>query len=107
MTALAHPWARWSGWYWYLAAISAWLFKLVVNMALTPKQEVFCRECFIDLSATQPAIRAGYNEKTANEQGTRLLANVSISQRISELKVERNTQAKINADYEFNQVNSF
>ena len=28
-------------------------------MALTDKQEMFCREYLIDLSATQAAIRAG------------------------------------------------
>lgn len=30
MTALASYWARWSGWYWNLAAISAWLFLLAI-----------------------------------------------------------------------------
>ncbi|HID4486450.1 terminase small subunit [Klebsiella pneumoniae] len=41
----------------------------------------------------------GGSEKTANEQGARLLANVSISQRISGLKSERNERNKINADF--------
>lgn len=35
-------------------------------MALTDKQEMFCREYLIDLNATQAAIRAGYSVKTAN-----------------------------------------
>jgi len=35
-------------------------------MALTDKQEMFCREYLIDLNATQAAIRAGYSAKTAN-----------------------------------------
>lgn len=47
-------------------------------MALTPKQETFCREYLIDLNGTQAAIRAGYSEKTANEQASRLLADVNI-----------------------------
>ena len=49
---------------------------------LTPKQAEFVRQYLVDLNATQAAIRAGYSEKTANEQGSRLLANVSVSQAI-------------------------
>ena len=51
---------------------------------MTPKQQRFCDEYLIDLNATQAAIRAGYSEKTANEQGARLLANVSIKAKIDE-----------------------
>lgn len=60
---------------------------------------MFCREYLIDLNATQAAIRSGYSEKTANEQGCRLLANVNISQRISELKAARNDRVEINAGF--------
>ena len=34
-------------------------------MALTDRQEMFCREYLIDLNATQAAIRAGYSANTA------------------------------------------
>ncbi len=68
-------------------------------MALTDKQEMFCREYLIDLNATQAAIRAGYSGKTSNEQGARLLANVSVQIRISELKAERNDRIDIDATY--------
>ena len=51
---------------------------------MTDKQRKFCDEYLIDLNATQAAIRAGYSEKTANEQGARLLANVSIKAKIDE-----------------------
>lgn len=68
-------------------------------MALTDKQEMFCREYLIDLNATQAAIRAGYSEKTANEQGAQNLAKLSIAQRIIELKAERNERVEVNADY--------
>ena len=68
-------------------------------MALTDKQEMFCREYLIDLNATQAAIRAGYSEKTSNEQGARLLANVSVQIRISELKAVRNDRIDVDADY--------
>ncbi len=53
---------------------------------LTAKQERFCQEYVIDLNATQAAVRAGYSAKTANEQGCRLLANVSVKARIAELQ---------------------
>ncbi|EPL1381719.1 terminase small subunit [Proteus mirabilis] len=68
-------------------------------MALNDKQEMFCREYLIDLNATQAAIRAGYSEKTANAQASRLLANVSIQNRIKELKSNRNERVEVDADY--------
>lgn len=51
---------------------------------LNARQQIFVKEYLIDLNATQAAIRAGYSEKTANEQGSRLLANVSISAAVQE-----------------------
>lgn len=56
---------------------------------LTPKQERFVAEYLVDLNATQAAIRAGYSAKTANEQGARLLANVSIASAIAEAQAKR------------------
>ncbi len=53
---------------------------------LTAKQKRFCQEYVVDLNATQAAIRAGYSAKTANEQGCRLLANVSVKAHIAELQ---------------------
>ena len=50
-----------------------------VMIAVNRKQKRFADEYLIDCNATQAAIRAGYSPKTANEQGNRLLANVSIS----------------------------
>ena len=66
---------------------------------LTPKQQRFVEEYLIDLNATQSAIRAGYSEKTANEQGSRLLANVSISEAIAEAQNKRTKQTEIDAAY--------
>lgn len=56
---------------------------------LSPKQEQFCREFMVDLNGTQAAIRAGYSAKTAQEQASRLLSNVMVAERISELKQDR------------------
>ena len=66
---------------------------------LTPKQQRFVEEYLIDLNATQSAIRAGYSEKTANEQGSRLLANVSISEAIAEAQNKRTERTEITQDY--------
>ena len=66
---------------------------------LTPKQQRFVEEYLIDLNATQSAIRAGYSEKTANEQGSRLLANVSISEAIAEAQNKRVERTEITQDY--------
>lgn len=52
----------------------------------------------IDLNATQAAIRAGYSPKTANEQAARLLANVSIQNRIAQLQAEQSRRTGVSAD---------
>lgn len=67
--------------------------------ALTDKQETFCQEYLLDLNATQAAIRAGYSEATANEQGSRLLANVSIASRVRALMAGRAERAQVDADW--------
>lgn len=64
---------------------------------LTAKQEAFCLEYLIDLNATQAAIRAGYSEKTASETGYENLRKPQIAERITELKVERSENTKIDA----------
>lgn len=65
---------------------------------LTARQEAFVREYLIDLNATQAATRAGYSPKTANEQGARLLANVSVADAISRAKEARAERTEITAD---------
>lgn len=62
------------------------------------KQEIFCREYLIDLNATQAAIRAGYSEKAAAKTGAQLLDNPAISERIQELKIEREQRTGITAE---------
>lgn len=65
---------------------------------MTDKQIKFCEEYLIDLNATQAAIRAGYSNKTANEQGSRLLANVSIRARIDAAIAQQSRRTGVNAD---------
>lgn len=67
-------------------------------MALTEKQQRFIDEYLIDLNATQSAIRAGYSVKTANEQGARLLAKVSVQTEISKKMAERSRRTGVNQD---------
>lgn len=66
---------------------------------MTPKQKQFVKEYLIDLNATQAATRAGYSAKTANEQGARLLANVSVAQAVQKGMDERAKRTEITADY--------
>lgn len=58
-------------------------------MKFTEKQRMFIDEYLVDLNATQAAIRAGYSERTAKSQASRLLTNVYIRTRIEELKKTR------------------
>lgn len=65
-------------------------------MALTAKQAKFVAEYAVDLNATQAAIRAGYSEKTAYSQGSRLLKDVEVQHALQQVsatavqQVERN-----------------
>lgn len=65
---------------------------------LTEKQKRFAEEYLVDLNATQAAIRAGYSPDTANEQGSRLLANVNIKNTVDKMIAERSRRTGINAD---------
>ncbi len=65
---------------------------------LTPRQERFCEEYAIDLNATAAARRAGYSEKTAEQQGSRLLRNVQVKARIVELQDEVAERNKLSVD---------
>lgn len=65
---------------------------------LTDKQQTFIEEYLIDLNATQAAIRAGYSVKTADQQGSRMLANVKVQQTIAEKMAERSRRTGVNQD---------
>lgn len=71
---------------------------------LTPKQDMFVREYLIDLNATQAAIRAGYSAKTANEQGARLLAHVSVKAAIQAAMDKRAEETGIDAKFVLNGI---
>ena len=66
---------------------------------MTPKQQRFVDEYLVDLNATAAARRAGYSERTANEQGARLVANVSVRSAIVEAQKRRSERTQIDADW--------
>lgn len=68
-------------------------------MALTTKQEMFCKEYLVDLNATQAAIRAGYSKETAQQMGSENLSKPVIAEMIQSLMAERSQRVQIDADY--------
>lgn len=62
------------------------------------RQELFCHEYLVDLIAKQATIRAGYSEKTAEVQGSRLLSNAKVQARIAYLQGLREKRTDITAD---------
>lgn len=71
---------------------------------LTARQEQFCNEYIVDLNATQAAIRAGYAEKNAAKEASRLLGLSHIQEQIAERKSERIERTKVDADYVLNRL---
>ena len=65
---------------------------------LNEKQQRFADEYLIDLNATQAAIRAGYNQKTAAAQASRLLKNVNVSAYIKEQMAQKEEDTIASAD---------
>lgn len=66
---------------------------------MTPKQEAFVREYLIDLNATQAAIRAGYSEQTAEQQGHQLLKKTLVAAAVQIGMDERSKRTEITQDY--------
>lgn len=66
---------------------------------LNEKQELFAQEYIIDLNCTQAAIRAGYSEDSAGNQGHRLIKNDEISARIGELLDARAKRTMVTQDF--------
>ena len=69
-----------------------------MNKKLSPKQKIFVSEYLVDLNAKQAAIRAGYSEKTAEVQGSRLLGNVKVAAVIREKLEKRASRLEITAE---------
>lgn len=65
---------------------------------LTPKQQRFADEYIVDLNGKQAAIRAGYSEKTAEAQASRLLSNAKVQHYIQKRKQDRVERTEITQD---------
>lgn len=65
---------------------------------MTNKQKRFADEYLIDCNAKQAAIRAGYSEKTAKEQGARLLTNANVKAYIDEQLAALSDETIANAE---------
>lgn len=66
---------------------------------LKPKQARFVEEYLKDLCATRAAIRAGYSDRAADRQGSRLLSNREVSAAIDSAKSERSERIKTDSDW--------
>lgn len=70
----------------------------MAEINLTPKQQRFVEEYLIDLNATQAAIRAGYSERTAEQQGYQLLQKTSVLKAIEEAKNQVSKRTELTVD---------
>jgi len=68
---------------------------------LSPKQEKFCQEYLNTGNATQSYIIAGYSKTGADAGASRLLGNVSIKNRLEELKAEAQKEFKVDRKFLF------
>lgn len=71
---------------------------MLENKDLTEKQYIFCLEYLIDYNATRAAIKAGYSEKTAHSQGSRMLKNVKVKTFVDKKTKERSEKLDITVD---------
>jgi phage terminase small subunit len=65
---------------------------------LDPKRRRFVEEFRISLNATEAALKAGYSQKTARQQGSRLLTFVDIQDALAEVQAEDAMRCRIEAD---------
>jgi phage terminase small subunit len=71
---------------------------------LADRRERFVAEYIIDLNGKQAAIRAGYSEKTAEAQASRLLRNVKVQEAIAAAKAARVERTEITQDRVLNEL---
>ena len=65
---------------------------------LTDKQLLFATEYIKTANATQAALKAGYSENSARQQGSRLLSNANVSQYIQTHMEKKNKSTIATAD---------
>jgi hypothetical protein len=65
---------------------------------LSARHETFCRTFVMNSNATRAAIDAGYSRRTARQQGSRLLGNAAVQERIGQLRAEVARRHCLDAD---------
>ncbi len=65
---------------------------------LAVKHERFVQEYMVDLNGTQAAIRAGYSEKTARSQASRLLTHANIQAHVTARRQELSTHLEVTVE---------
>jgi phage terminase small subunit len=65
---------------------------------LTPRQAEFVRHFLVSLNATKAAELAGYSAKTANEQGSRLLAKASVKAAVNAAQAKRAARLELKGE---------
>ncbi len=68
-------------------------------MSLSPMQARFVEEYLIDLNATHAAIRAGYADKNATQQGYALLQKPVVQEAVTEAIQARSERTKADQDW--------
>jgi len=76
----------------------------MADKTLTQKQKRFCDEYVIDLNAKQAAIRAGYSEKGAKENASRMLTYANVKEEVKKLQSEVGIRNEITADFVLNGI---
>jgi len=66
---------------------------------MTPKQHKFALEYLVDCNATQAAKRAGYSERTAPQQGGRLLKKAQVAEVIRAAQSKAAADAEVTLDW--------
>ena len=69
------------------------------NVSVDERYKMFALEYITCFNATKAAIAAGYSEKTANQQGSKLLANRKVQMYIAEAMAARTKRTEIDADF--------
>lgn len=71
---------------------------MTLGKSVKQRRTRFIKEYLLDQNATRAAKAAGYSERTANEQGSRLLANASIRAQIDEENAKINSRLDLTVD---------
>jgi hypothetical protein len=68
------------------------------NDTLSPREERFACEYVVDLHGTKAAIRAGYAQRSAHVQASRLLKRDKVQRRIAELQAQRAKRLEVTVE---------